>query len=673
MFSHACTLRAPQVLDCIIARYDAPNAVYYGDPLRPGDFTLTQHDEFGLASDGTIKLSAIDIDGDAATPPEIVLSNENALDKILLGLREDQEALASVTGGTGLFLKKYKETTIDGTDTSSMVRDSIYDSNANGAVLALGSPGGTYLTFIDPTKKQTLVTTSGTIDAASLIQLDGSDPQEAHLIELKDATGDGNVDVVLHIKDDTDGTVLKVYEGTFGVNSFVRTDIGTSSIKANEIEVLTKSITLIDENGGIHYFRRGTGSTWEPVQYPDPNIEVGSTTPSTGPHNHQLDKNTIELADFDGDSYPDALVGNELFLSTLATTKGDFSTVSSVIRLAHGATILEAVAFDADGDSDVDVMLIQGPSGSTLPPILLLNRGDGQLKKTEQIELTGLTPPVGGWKAGIKMEKIELTTGTAVLIGYPDNVTPLQILSLPTGTGAGGAILKADWEGVTNAANLVQVPNMGSHSVNQIKIEDVDGDGQEEALVVYDDSSFILFSTSGTTFTEEMSTAGPDGAFSIEVFDLDGDGSPELILGGGEDIRILWGPDPPAAKADPILNLADWQPSIQRLPYDLSGAVPSGYSIEEILVFDTNDNGYGDVVIVASNSAGDTIRKVIKVTKTEAEARDLTGAIEEDLELTGEAGNEVMDILKIDVNNDGGEPYPLALRPCLRCSHRLIL
>ena len=270
------------------------------------------------------------------------------------------------------------------------------------------------------------------------------------------------------------------------------------------------------------------------------------------------------------------------------------------------------------------------------------------------------------------METIRLDTGEdAIIWGFPDNVTPLKILPLPTGTGAGGAILKQDWEAISNA-NIANIPNMATHSVNQIKIFDVDLDGQDEALVVYDDSSFILFSTSGTTFTEEMSTAGPDGAFSIDAFDVDNDGSLEIVLAGGEDLRILWGPDPPAAKADPILDLADWQPSIQRLPYDLSGAVPSGYSIEEILVFDTNGNGYGDLVIVASNAAGDTIRKVIKVTKTEAEARSLAGAIEEDIKLAGE-DKTVLEILKLDVNNDGGAPSPSALRPCLRCSHRLTL
>jgi hypothetical protein len=271
------------------------------------------------------------------------------------------------------------------------------------------------------------------------------------------------------------------------------------------------------------------------------------------------------------------------------------------------------------------------------------------------------------------METIRLDNGNdAIILGYPDSTTELQLLTLPTGTGAGGAILEADWAGVSSV-DLINIPNMAAHSINQIKIFDVDLDGKSEALVVYDDSSFILFSTSGTTLTEEMWTSGPGGASSIEAFDVDADGSTDFVVSFGEEIRIVWGPDPPAAKADPILDLADWKPSMQRPPYDLSGAVPSGYSIEEILVFDTNDNGYGDVLIVASNAAGDTIRKVIKVTKTEAEARDLTGAIEEDIELAGESGLEVLDIIKMDLNNDGGAPYPLALRRYLRCSHSLTI
>lgn len=253
------------------------------------------------------------------------------------------------------------------------------------------------------------------------------------------------------------------------------------------------------------------------------------------------------------------------------------------------------------------------------------------------------------------MEKIKLDTNQdAILIGHADSITALQLLTLPTGTGAGGAIRKEDWEATTNA-HLIDVPGTAVHSVDQIKIQDIDLDGREDLAIVIDSDSFITFSTSGTTLTIEWSMSALDVASSIEFADIDGDGSPDMVLGGGEDIRIAWGPDPPAAKADPILDLANWQPNAQRLPHDLSGVVPSGYSIEEILVHDWNNDGYADILVVASNTAGDTIRKVIEVTKTEADARDLTGATETDIQLSDESGLEILDIKKLDVNNDGAE------------------
>ena len=49
------------------------------------------------------------------------------------------------------------------------------------------------------------------------------------------------------------------------------------------------------------------------------------------------------------------MAGNELFLSTLSSVKGKFDDVPPA-RLEHGPTMLSVVAFDADGDSDLDLL-----------------------------------------------------------------------------------------------------------------------------------------------------------------------------------------------------------------------------------------------------------------------------------------------------------------------------
>ena len=253
-----------------------------------------------------------------------------------------------------------------------------------------------------------------------------------------------------------------------------------------------------------------------------------------------------------------------------------------------------------------------------------------------------------------------------MLVGYPDAVTALQVLTLPTGSGAGGAILKEDWAAITTS-NLLDVSGTAVHSVDQIKVGKVDDGDTEEALVVIDGGSFIMFSTSGTTLTNELSMTLAGGLSSVEIEDVDGDGSRDLVLGGGTTLRILWGPDPPEAQADSVPTLGDWQPAFDRLPYDLTGAVPAGYSIEEILVHDFLENdGYADVIVVAIDASGNTIRKVLKVTETEAEARDLSTATETDLELSDESALQILDIKKLDVNNDGGESNEL--ESCARAS-----
>lgn len=350
--------------------------------------------------------------------------------------------------------------------------------------------------------------------------------------------------------------------------------------------------------------------------------------------------------------FPDILAGNELFLSSQASIKGTFEDVAP-IRLTHGATVLEAVALDADADGDEDVLLIQGPSGTTEPPILLLNRGDGQLRETETLTLDGLSPPAGGWKAGIQMEKIKLDTGEdAVIWGFPDAVTPLRVLPLPTGSGAGGAILKEDWAAITTA-NLIDVSGTAVHSVDQIKVQDVDRSGSFEVSIVVDGDSFIIFSTSGTTLTNELSMSMPSGISSIEGADIDGDGSLDAVIGSGTDLRILWGPFPPKAQADDVPTLSDW--ALTGPPYDLENVVPSDYSIDEVLAHDFSGNGYADVIVVARDALGNTIRKLVKVTELEAEARDLSTAAETDIQLSSDVGIEVLDIKKFDMNNDGGK------------------
>lgn len=346
--------------------------------------------------------------------------------------------------------------------------------------------------------------------------------------------------------------------------------------------------------------------------------------------------------------YPDLVVGNELFLSSLSSVKGKFDDVAPM-RLEHGPNMLSVVAFDADSDGDLDVMLLQGPPGSQQPPIMYLNPGSGNFKQVAPLPLSGITPPAGGWKEGTQFTTVKLADGKdAIAITYPDITTPIQLLTQPTGTGPGGAVRKEDWLGASNANDVVELAGSGGLTVRDVVVMDVDEDGVED-VVIATNNGVIMYSTSGESLVQDVAyTAGGD-AETIDVFDINGDGTPDVVKCSGTGCVVLWGPDPRKAQADPALDLTQWPGSTNTL----DNLVPTGYSIKEVLADKWTGSGYGSLIITAVDASGNTIRKLIETTKTLADAKDLTGAPETDLELSNEAGLEVIDATKVDLNNDG--------------------
>lgn len=293
----------------VVVRKDAPNAIYYGDPLRPGTFEKTQKDEFGLASDGSETVSVVDMDNQASTPPDIIFSNENTFDKMLIGLTESEESLASVTGGTGPLAKKYKEINLPDTDSTALeFKESTkgIGETTESTVVVLSGPAGSKLLELTAAERQQLKDGTKTLVSGDYVELDTGVTEEAISTKIVDVTGDGVKDIVQYISNDVGGVAVHIYAGAVGTelidDALVETKVGNAAIEGNEMTVSEdgNTISIIDKHGGVHVFKQ-TGSVWSTTpQYPDPNLPVGSTTAPTEPHNHQDDTDNL-FADFDGD------------------------------------------------------------------------------------------------------------------------------------------------------------------------------------------------------------------------------------------------------------------------------------------------------------------------------------------------------------------------------------
>jgi hypothetical protein len=187
-------------------------------------------------------------------------------------------------------------------------------------------------------------------------------------VEISEITGDGIPDVVVLLKNGPVAGYIYPGTGNLAVTSdylaATKIAIGTSGIDAVEMTLvdttgdgIRDAISILDSSGGVHVFK-ADGLTWPSATYPDPNIEDGSTTGATKPHDHQDSNGVVEAsADLDSDGFPDVISGNQLLLSSMATIKGDWSTVTP-INYNHGPAPLAVQPFDADGDGDLDVFVV---------------------------------------------------------------------------------------------------------------------------------------------------------------------------------------------------------------------------------------------------------------------------------------------------------------------------
>ena len=652
------------VPDLLVVSFDAPNRVYYGDPTRPGDYSSTMHDTFGEAGDGSIGVEVVDLDDDATTPPDIIVANAATFDHVYLG----SETLGAPSGsGTGLFDEKYTKVDIPSTETSTTTDVDIAkglgtDASTSFIAVFTNSDGVDQIMEIDASLKTSLLDGTRTLSAADVFVLDSSlSGENTQSVKVSDVTGDGIADVVVIFNQSPNGVAGYVYPGI--ENTLLSTDlfagtkipIGSSAVSGVEMTIEGSTIQIIDEHGGVHYYANSGTNTWPSALYPDPNLPEGTTVAATKPHDHQDSDGAIETGDFDSDGFFDVISGNQLFLSSLAVTKGDFSDVTP-INFDHNAAPLAVLALDADSDTDSDLFVVPGPSGNTgdpstggEAPYIILNRGDGNLKHSEKAILSGLTPPSGSW-SGTSIETITKYTDSSnvdhIVIAFNDATSDMMVIPIP------GAGTKAEWEAIT-MASVTTIPSTSTKRTKQLMTADLDGSGTDQLLHLHDTGLDIMTTAdNGLTWTIEKNLAVEAGPTSFGVGNLDTSGTTgvrrglDIVVAAGDVLTIHYADDFPVAtgESDPLLS--EWGTSSTTILHPHAASS----DIEKILIFDEDQNGIDDILFTTDTGG----RYIYRVTEAAAEQRQIFLVENNPTDLTlSDETEAILAILKVDTRNIG--------------------
>jgi outer membrane protein assembly factor BamB len=233
-----------------------------------------------------------------------------------------------------------------------------------------------------------------------------------------------------------------------------------------------------------------------------------------------LDVDALLVRDVDGDGIEDVLYGDgqwgeiHCFDAVTVTQKWEIDNPD------HGVT--DIAVFDTDADGNLEVMWGGGASSTG----------------ADHLHIFGLPALFLEWES----EHID-GPFHAIDVGDVDSDGQEEIVfaSLESASGYDDGTMFI-YDAATHALEWRSGRNMfGGHAwtgIHDVKIGDVDGDGEPEILVatdkLYDGAIYVI---NGTTHEIEQSYLYDDGApiYSIAIADVDNDGQTEIIAGAGRE------------------------------------------------------------------------------------------------------------------------------------------
>lgn len=245
----------------------------------------------------------------------------------------------------------------------------------------------------------------------------------------------------------------------------------------------------------------------------------------------QVGLDALQVVDVDGDDLLEIVYGEATFGSVHVWDPRARAQVLSTENTGYGVDAL-AVG-DPDGDGQNELVWSSGAK-STGPNYLYVANGrlaDGELAELEwrSQDLTG--------------DFLALDFGDVDDDGRPELLYGSRSSDSYYGDGI-WFIHDARTKALEYESEL---PGGGWMGLWRIRHADLDGDPQAEILVGTNDASTgVLICYDGITHAEQWrwrapDSEGPEGLFSLEIADVDGDGEIEAVVGGGDHLYVLDG------------------------------------------------------------------------------------------------------------------------------------
>ncbi len=429
--------------------------------------------------------------------------------------------------------------------------------------LASASDGASDLALADVDGDSDLDLIAGADRSWTLVTNDGSgafgSPQawraagSTLAVAAEDLDGDGLPEVLALSQDPMELVVHRNTQGGFAAE-LGATDLETSSATSASSNLEAADVDL-DGDVDVAF---GWGASFSGAY--GINVSLGDGTGAFGaPTSYPATSfpRAIELADVDGDSYPDLLWLDEQSRLRLRMNRqnGTFQptqTLPGTYCFDDG----EVRAFDVDLDSDLDVLVAD--CGNKVQ--VLLNQGGGTFAAPLSHSVGGNPTALGGgdlngdtvfdlltntgsqsWlelslgnNDGTFQPPTLLQTGRgarAIEVRDMDGDGRLDVVSAHSLDGSGASVVFSNGFGFFGAPVLLDKSYSGD--ADDVDTFDFDGDGNLDVVApnrVSNDVSVWISNGDRTFQPQRRFGVGPTPA-EIEVADVDGDGSDDLLLG----------------------------------------------------------------------------------------------------------------------------------------------
>ncbi len=326
---------------------------------------------------------------------------------------------------------------------------------------------------------------------------------------LADVDGDGWLDLV----EGNDDQRSRVYLNRGG--GLLWTDVAGVDVGTNVCATRSLAVADVNQNGKLDliagnynqparlFLNNGTTNPWQNVTGTVVSADAFQTV-------------SLAVADVNGDGYPDIVAGNQgqpnrLYLNNRTANPWLGVAGTNITSATNLTTALQLCDVNRDGRLDLVEVADNGR------PAIYINNGTAQ-------PWAGVEPSYNGSSARYSTVLCRDFNGDGavdmVLGRFNDHLTAHN-----------GRDFKTYWNSVTNVALLDSMP----YDTRGLVLEDVDGDGDSDLILVASSTNSSLFLNNGTTapwagvipLPLATNTFGPYGA---AVGDMNGDGRPDLLL-----------------------------------------------------------------------------------------------------------------------------------------------